>query len=99
MAGPEASEATEAPAVDPYQDVLEVLKSDLGDGFVESHSQRGDLWVRVSVGSWKRTAEVLRFQLSFDFFDFLSGIDWMPHTWPNPKVVEGEGAEAGEEEA
>ena len=29
--------------------------------------------------------------MGFDYFCFLSGIDWMPHTWPNPKVVEGPG--------
>ncbi len=41
--------------------------------------------------------------MGFDYFCYLSGIDWMPHTWPNPKVVEegenGEGAEAEPEPA
>ena len=95
----EAAEPEPEPEIDPYQDILEALKVDLGDGVVDTHTQRGDLWVRIKVEKWKRVAEVLRHQLGFDYFDFLSGIDWMPHTWPNPKVVEGEGAEEAEAEA
>ncbi len=85
-----------APADDPYRPVLDALAAELGDGVVETHRQRDDLWVRVRADFWKRTAEVFRRQLGFDYFCFLSGIDWMPHTWPNPKV-EGE-AEEGEPE-
>ncbi len=88
-----------APADDRHQAVLDGLKTELGDDLVESHTQREDLWVRVRAGAWKRTAEVLRRQLGFDYFCFLSGIDWMPHTWPNPKVEGGDGAEDGEAEA
>ena len=86
-----------APADDRNQAVLDALGTELGDGLVESHTQRGDLWVRVHRDAWKRTAEVLRHQLGFDYFCFLSGIDWMPHTWPNPKVVEGDGDAADDE--
>ncbi len=89
--------APPAPADDVHQAILDALATELGEGLVESHAQRGDLWVRVHRDSWRRTAEVLRHQLGFDYFCFLSGIDWMPHTWPNPKVVEGDG-EAEEEE-
>ena len=94
-AEPEA--APEAPP-DPYQSDLEALKSDLGDALVETAAQRGDLWVRVHRDHWKRTAEVLRHQLGYDYFCFLSAMDWMPHTWPNPKIIEGEGAEDAEVE-
>ncbi len=96
-AAPETEEAAPEVEQDPYRDILEVLRTELGEGFVESHAQRGDLWVRVRADAWKRTAEVCRRQLGFDYFCFLSGIDWMPHTWPNPKVVEGDGE--GEEPA
>ena len=89
-------EAAPTPLDDPYQSVLEVLRTELGDGLVASEALRGDLWVRVARDRWKKAAEVLRFQLAYDYFSFLSAIDWMPHTWPNPKVVEGEGE--GEEE-
>ena len=102
---PEAPAAAAAPAPSPApaddrnQGVLDALATELGDGLVESHAQRGDLWVRVHRDSWKRAAQVLRHQLGFDYFCFLSGVDWMPHTWPNPKVVEGDGEAAdGEEE-
>ena len=30
--------------------------------------------------------------MSFDYFCYLSAIDWMPHTWPNPKVIEAPAA-------
>jgi NADH-quinone oxidoreductase subunit C len=96
---PDAPEAPPAPppapADDPHRALLDALSTELGDGLVESHEQRDDLWVRVRAQSWKRTAEVLRRQLGFDYFCFLSGIDWMPHTWPNPKVED----EAAEDEA
>jgi NADH-quinone oxidoreductase subunit C len=102
---PESTETTpeapeEAPPVeeDRFASTLEALKADLGDAVVETGEQRGDLWVRVDSRSWKRAAEVLRHQLGYDYFCFLSGIDWMPHTWPNPKIVEGEGAEEEEPE-
>jgi NADH-quinone oxidoreductase subunit C len=88
-----------APADDRHQAVLDGLSAELGDALVESYPLRGDLWVRVRADAWKRTAEVLRHQLGFDYFCFLSGIDWMPHTWPNPKVVEGEGVDADDEDA
>lgn len=95
----EAEEPTpEAPPPDPYLDVLEALRADLGGALVGSLTQRGDLWVRVHPDRWKRAAEVLRHQLGFDYFCFLSAVDWMPHTWPNPKVVEGEGEGDGEAE-
>jgi NADH-quinone oxidoreductase subunit C len=82
---------------DRFASTIDALKADLGDAVIETGEQRGDLWVRVDRRSWKRAAEVLRHQLGYDYFCFLSGIDWMPHTWPNPKIVEGEGAEAGED--
>jgi NADH-quinone oxidoreductase subunit C len=98
-ADPETEEAVEAPPEDPYRSILEVLTTELGDGLVESHPQRGDLWVRVEAESWKRVAEVCRRQLGFDYFCYLSGIDWMPHTWPNPKVEESTNGAAEEASA
>ncbi|HVL28674.1 MAG TPA: NADH-quinone oxidoreductase subunit C [Acidimicrobiales bacterium] len=91
-------ESAPTPLDDPYQTVLEVLRTELGAGFVASETQRGELWARVARDSWKKAAEVLRFQLGYDYFSFLSAIDWMPHTWPNPKVVEGEADEEPEPE-
>ena len=35
--------------------------------------------------------------MGFDYFCYLSGIDWLPHTWPNPKVIEGVTPDADDE--
>jgi NADH-quinone oxidoreductase subunit C len=96
----EAPAPPAAPADDPHRALLDALSIELGEALIESHALRGDLWVRIGRDAWKRTAEILRHQLGFDYFCFLSGIDWMPHTWPNPKVIEGDGGgDDGEEEA
>ena len=89
--------STEAPGDRQRQAVLDELTAELGEALVGSEMRRGDLWVRVRPDAWVRTAEVCR-QLGFDYFCFVSGIDWMPHTWPNPKVSGADGAEDGEEE-
>jgi len=67
------------------RDLLETFGTELGDAMVGSDILRRDLWIRVRPDAWKRTALVAR-SLGFDYFCFLSGLDWMPHTWPNPKV-------------
>ncbi|MGH9281274.1 MAG: NADH-quinone oxidoreductase subunit C [Acidimicrobiales bacterium] len=92
------AESPETPADDPYRAILDALATELGDALVESHPQRDDLWIRVRADAWRRTAEVLRHQLGYDYFSYLSGVDWLPHTWPNPKVVEGDGDEEAEAE-
>jgi NADH-quinone oxidoreductase subunit C len=86
----------EAAGDEKRQAVLDELTAELGDALVGSEMRRQDLWVRVQPEAWVRTAEVCK-QLGFDYFCFLSGIDWMPHTWPNPKVAAGDGAEEEEE--
>jgi NADH-quinone oxidoreductase subunit C len=94
--------ANAPPATDDRQQaLLEDLTTKLGDAVVGSHIRSGDLWVRVRPDAWVKAAEACR-AMGFDYFCFLSGIDWMPHTWPNPKVVEGpEGAttDADDDEA
>jgi NADH-quinone oxidoreductase subunit C len=52
--------------------------------------------VRVDRGAWKRTAEVCRSH-GFDYFCFLSGIDWMPSA-PNPEDAETLSAEPSADE-
>jgi len=81
---------------DRHQALLEDLTTRLGDDIVGSHVLAADLVVRVRPEAWVRTAEECR-AMGFDYFCFLSGIDWLPHTWPNPKVIEGE--DAGPEDA
>lgn len=73
------------PIAERHQALLEDLTTKLGDAVVGSHQRRGDLWVRVRPDSWLRAAEEMR-AMGFDYLCYLSGIDWLPHTWPNPKV-------------
>jgi NADH-quinone oxidoreductase subunit C len=73
------TEVPEAPPVDEArQPVLDALTAALGDDLVGSEIDKGDLWVRVNRSAWKQAAEVLKHQLGFHYFCFLSGIDWMP---------------------
>ncbi len=59
--------------------LLEALTSELGDALVASHLEPGrDLWIRVATDSWTDTADYLRNRQRFRFFDWLSGIDWLP---------------------
>jgi NADH-quinone oxidoreductase subunit C len=59
--------------------LLERFSAELGDAVVASHIRPGDdLWIRVTREAWPTVAEVARQRLGFHFFDFLSGIDWMP---------------------
>ena len=84
-----ASDTAETGVDEPRQAVLDDLTKELGDAVVGSEIRCGDLWVRVRADAWRRTAEVCRKQLDFDYFCFLSGLDWMQSTAPNPKVVAG----------
>ncbi len=89
-AGGGTTAATDAttPTDDRHQALLDDITARLGDDLVGSHVRAGDLWIRVRPEAWARVAEECR-AMGFDYFCFLSGIDWMPHTWPNPKVSEG----------
>jgi NADH-quinone oxidoreductase subunit C len=90
-AGPGAGSSTSTPATDDRQQaLLEDLTTRLGDAVVGSQIRNGDLWIRVRPDAWVRAARECR-AMNFDYFCYLSGIDWMPHTWPNPKVIEGAG--------
>ncbi len=65
---------------DPVREaLLDQLRSELGDALVGHELRPGDdLWIRVRRDAWLDTARFLRSGLGFGFFDFLSGIDWMP---------------------
>ncbi|MGI8776031.1 MAG: NADH-quinone oxidoreductase subunit C [Acidimicrobiales bacterium] len=69
------------PAGPPVDDarlvVLDALTAELGGHLVATETHRDDIWVRVTAQGWKRAAEVCR-SLGFDYFCFLSGLDWMP---------------------
>ncbi len=51
----------------------------LGDLVEETFEKPGqDPWVRVRTDAWRDAAVALRDKLGFDYFSFLSAIDWMP---------------------
>lgn len=51
----------------------------LGDAVEDSLVKPGDdVWVRVKTSAWKPSMVTLRDALGFDYFCFLSAIDWMP---------------------
>ena len=78
---------------------LDALVTELGDDVVGSEVVRnGDVLVRVAAGAWKRAAEVCQAQ-GYDYFCFLSGLDWMPSTSPNPRASVSEELDTGDDEA
>jgi NADH-quinone oxidoreductase subunit C len=59
--------------------VLEALQAALGDAVVGTEVLPGqDAWARVRVDAWGEAARVLRDDLGFTYFCFLSAIDWLP---------------------
>ena len=73
-------EATPPAEPDPLREgVLATLQAELGDGIVEHHLAPGDdLWVRVRPEAWREAAAVAKHDCGCTYFDFLSGIDWLP---------------------
>ncbi len=58
---------------------VERLGGELGDALVATHEAPGrDTWVRIRTDAWRTAGEVLRHKLGFEYFDFLSAIDWLP---------------------
>ncbi len=77
----EPEEETAPPAEpDPVREgVLAELQAELGDAIVEHHLAPGDdLWVRVRPDAWREAAVVAKHVCGCTYFDFLSGIDWLP---------------------
>lgn len=61
--------------------VVDLLRRELGDDLCDTHLiPNVDLWVRVERSAWRRAAEVLS-NAGFDYFCFLSAIDWKPSPW------------------
>ncbi len=76
---PEAEATPEAPRDDLREGLLARLREELGDAVVDSHIRPGDdLWVRVTREAWVDAAVVAKDKLHCTFFDFLSGLDWLP---------------------
>ncbi len=71
---------TDAPQPDPRREaLLASLAEHLGDDLLESHLDPGlELWIRIPSSAWKSTMRMIRDDLGFKFFEFLSAIDWLP---------------------
>jgi NADH-quinone oxidoreductase subunit C len=84
-----SSADTEAPEETPVdtarQALVETLGAELGDALVESVVDKSDVWVRVRADAWADAARACRDKLAMNYFCFLSGIDWMPSSAPNPE--------------
>lgn len=58
--------------------VIDALRADIGEHLVDTHLvPQQDLWVRVTAEAWATTAHELHAR-GFDYFCFLSAIDWLP---------------------
>lgn len=98
---------TDAPAEETQSDpvreaLLEALKADLGDVLVGSQLIPEDLVIRVDRNAWRSVAETLKVKHGFEYFCFLSGIDWLKSTelstrYENVYGGAGEAAEADAE--
>ena len=61
------------------ESVVDQLRSALGDALIDSLVKPGDdVWVRVRADAWQTAGYALRDTVGFDYFCFLSAIDWMP---------------------
>ncbi len=76
--------------------LADALADELGDDVVGRETRNGDAWLRVRPEAWRRTAEVCK-RLGFDYFCFLSAIDWAPATSQTRGEVAA-GVEGGDEE-
>jgi NADH-quinone oxidoreductase subunit C len=77
-AATEAAEEQGPPPDTLREGILENLKRDLGDALVGSEIANGDIWVRVNRDAWRQTGEVAK-RHGFEYFCFLSAIDWLPN--------------------
>lgn len=74
------AEAANGSATDEVREaMLSELQEELGEAVVGSHIAAGvDITVRVTSEAWASTAEFLKNEMGFAYFNFLSAIDWLP---------------------
>jgi NADH-quinone oxidoreductase subunit C len=78
MTSPDSSTVAELPGDALRERIVDDLRSKIGADLLDSLVKPGnDVWVRVATSAWKSTGRALR-ELGFDYFCFLSAIDWMP---------------------
>lgn len=71
---------TAAPIVDVVRDAMvAAIRGTLGSAVVDSLVKPSDdMWLRVSTESWRTSIRKLKDVHGFDYFCFLSAIDWLP---------------------
>ena len=98
--------STESPALPGdglREGIVDELRVAIGEQLLDTHllPQR-DLWVRVAPEAWVAAAEALKSQ-GFDYFCFLSAIDWMPSPYgkgeDDPSEAAAEGSASDEADA
>ena len=74
-----SSPAETAPVVDTTRDqIVADIRATLGASVVDSLVKPGDdVWIRVTTESWNSSMQKLQ-AMGFDYFCFLSAIDWLP---------------------
>ncbi len=78
-AGGESAEVTEAVVDDRREAQLAELREHLGDAVLDTYVRPGQgTWARVAREAWRDTALVAKEKLGYEFFDFLSAVDWLP---------------------
>lgn len=75
---PEASDTPSTEAEAAAEALVERLHNAIGEAFVESHARGVTHWIRVQRDAWADLAGYLRNDEGFEFFNFLSAIDWLP---------------------
>jgi NADH-quinone oxidoreductase subunit C len=91
---PESTTEADAPAALPgdglREGIVDDLRAAIGDRLLDTHLlPQTDLWVRVASDAWGDTAAALQSR-GFDYFCFLSAIDWMPSPFGKGEDVPGE---------
>ncbi len=75
---PEASDTRSAEAEAAAEALADRLRGTMGEALVDSHSRGHTHWIRVQRDAWADLAGYLRNDEGFEFFNFLSAIDWLP---------------------
>ena len=58
--------------------IVDELRRHLGEALVDTELKpNDDLWVRIATDAWKAAGEALH-AMGFEYFCFLSALDWMP---------------------
>ena len=77
----EAAPEPAGPPPDPIREaLLAAIQADLGDALVEAQIIPSDLVIRVDRNAWRSVADTLKVKHGFEYFCFLSGIDWLKST-------------------